>query len=99
MSNQYNQDNFFPDQLPELQDPFIVRDFRGQTVWIYPFQYNPVSKVLRVYTNIQLKVSVEDQNGQNVFNRVQPLSAVDKEFSYIYTSLFKNSSTVLNTLH
>lgn len=92
----YNQDNFFPGTLAELQDPFIVRDFRGQTVWIYPFQYNPVSKVLRVYTNIQLKVSVEDQNGQNVFNRVQPLSAVDKEFSYIYTSLFKNSSSVLN---
>ncbi|MBL0341694.1 MAG: hypothetical protein IPP71_12575 [Bacteroidetes bacterium] len=94
--DQYNQDTFFPGTLAKLQDPFIVRDFRGQTVWIYPFQYNPVSKVLRVYTNIQLTISVENQNGQNVFNRVQPLTAVDREFSYIYSSLFKNAPSVLN---
>ncbi|HMT28323.1 MAG TPA: C25 family cysteine peptidase [Bacteroidia bacterium] len=92
----YNQNSFFPGTLAQLQNPFIVRDFRGQTVWIYPFQYNPVTQLLRVYTNMELKISVENHNGQNVFNRNQSLTSVDKEFSYVYSSLFKNANSVLN---
>ena len=50
----YEQDAFFPGHLAQLRDPYIVRDLRGQTVVVYPLQYNPVTKVLRVYTDIDL---------------------------------------------
>jgi hypothetical protein len=95
-SDVYSKNSFFPGALTELQKPFIVRDFRGQTVWFYPFQYNPSTKVLRVYTNIQIKISVENQNGENVFNRTKPLASIDKEFASIYTSLFRNGGNAIN---
>ena len=44
-SDQYSIDDFYPGKLVDLRDPYIVRDFRGQTVIAYPFQYNPVQKV------------------------------------------------------
>ena len=42
----YQKDAFFPGEVAELRTPHIVRDFRGQTAVIYPFQYNPVQKLL-----------------------------------------------------
>ena len=42
----YQKDAFFPAEVAELRTPHIVRDFRGQTAVIYPFQYNPVQKLL-----------------------------------------------------
>ena len=47
----YNEDSFFPSDIVELNDPYILRDYRGQVVQINPFQYNPVSKVLKIYSN------------------------------------------------
>ena len=46
----YQKDSFFPGELSELRTPHIIRDFRGQTVIFYPFQYNPIQKTLRVYS-------------------------------------------------
>src|SRR5262249_29942760 len=48
----YGRDQFYPGSLADLQKPFIMRDVRGQAVWIYPVQYNPVTRVLRVYSSI-----------------------------------------------
>ncbi len=92
----YSKNSFFPGTLTELQKPFIVRDFRGQTVWFYPFQYNPSTKVLRVYTNIQIKISVENQNGENIFNRTSAISSIDREYASIYSSLFKNGNNAVS---
>ena len=44
----YLEDGFFPGKLADLREPYILRDFRGQTIVSYPFQYNPISKVLRI---------------------------------------------------
>lgn len=54
---EYNSNQFYPGKLTELRNPFVFRDFRGQTVVVYPFQYNPVTKVLRVYEELTVKVS------------------------------------------
>ena len=53
----YNQNQFFPGTLAELREPYIIRDFRGQTVVVYPFQYNPVTKTLKVYSELEIKVT------------------------------------------
>jgi hypothetical protein len=62
---QYLHDGFFPGQLADLQQPFVMRDLRGQSLWIYPVQYNPVTKVLRVYSNITLRVHHVGGQGTN----------------------------------
>lgn len=53
---EYNKNAFFPGKLAELGNTYHIRDNRGQAVIIYPFQYNPVTKVLRVYTQMTVKV-------------------------------------------
>ena len=37
----YQKDEFFPGEVSALRDPYIIRDYRAQTIIIYPFQYNP----------------------------------------------------------
>ncbi len=88
---EYTQNQFYPGNLVSMNDPYILRDFRGQTVITYPFQYNPVTKVLRVYNN--LTVNVHATNAVPVVNpfvRMSSLNSVNKEFSNIYGGHFLN---------
>ena len=64
---EYAVNAFFPGVIAELRKPHIIRDVRGQTVVIYPFRYNPVEKVLRVYTRLVLGVKSVGEDGENVF--------------------------------
>lgn len=52
----YAEDAFYPAALTSLQTPFIQRDVRGVALWIQPVQYNPVSKTLRVYHSLKIRV-------------------------------------------
>ncbi len=52
----YTKDAFYPGNLAEISNPFILRSERGINVTVFPYQYNPVSKVIRVYENIQIKL-------------------------------------------
>ena len=61
----YDRDEFFPEKLAELRNPYILRDSRGQTIVTYPFQYNPMSKILRVYTNLVVEIF---ENGNSNIN-------------------------------
>ena len=67
--NAYNENEFYPGNLAELRDPYIIRDLRGQTVVVYPVQYNPMTKTLRVYTEIELEVVSEGMDDRNVLSR------------------------------
>ena len=86
----YQKDAFWPGTLAQLEDPFILRDFRGQTVTIFPFQYNPVTKTLRVYTDIVVEVTSTGQPGKNTMARTRDLSNLESEFRQIYSHLFLN---------
>lgn len=88
---QYQQDAFFPGNLTDLREPYIVRDYRGQTVIVYPFQYNPVTRTLRVYTDITVRISKLNDYGTNQLVRTQPMDVVDAQFNQIYKGHFLNS--------
>ena len=64
----YKKDKFYPGNLAELDDPYILRDFRGQVLQINPFQYRPLSKKLLVYNYILVKVEFDGQNFINAYN-------------------------------
>lgn len=57
----YQKDAFYPGNVAELREAHIMRNVRGQVVDIYPFQYNPVKKTLRVYTSLKLEVQVNSK--------------------------------------
>ncbi len=90
---EYQKDEFFPSEIAYLRDPYIIRDFRGQTVVAQPYQYNPVKKVLRVYTNIVVRVVATEDGGENVLTRKKALKSINSRFGSIYSNHFLNYKT------
>jgi len=92
--NWYNENNFYPGKLAELRNPYIIRDYRGQTIWVYPFQYNPVTRELKVYTSITIKISENSNNGFNPLVRKGFPEKIDHDFSRIYARQFLNAGNM-----
>jgi len=86
----YERNEFFPGKLAELREPYILRDHRGQSVIIYPFQYNPLTKTLRVYHEITVEIIKQNNNGANPLVRDADPNRVDLEFKRIYKRHFLN---------
>lgn len=61
----YQQDAFYPAQVASLESPYILRDFRGQNIMVYPYAYNPVTKTLRVYTHMVVSAKKVSDKGEN----------------------------------
>ncbi|HRS29014.1 MAG TPA: C25 family cysteine peptidase [Phycisphaerae bacterium] len=63
---EYSANAFYPGQLVGLQAPYIMRDFRGQVLELFPFQYNPGTETLRVYTHVRVEVARRGVSTENV---------------------------------
>jgi hypothetical protein len=85
---QYKTDAFYPGPLAELREPYILRDQRGIVVTVNPFQYNPVQRVLRVYTSITVEVAEAAKSKINVLKRTG--NKHSHAFHSIYKSRFLN---------
>jgi PKD repeat protein len=92
---QYNLNKFFPGELTGTREPFIARDLRGQTMIVYPFQYNPVTKTLRVYYDMTVELYKVSENGINPMNRQGKDIKLSREFMSVYSSAFLNSDAVM----
>ncbi len=90
----YHRNEFYPGTLAQLQTPYILRDYRGQTVVIFPFQYNPVTGTLRVYHSVTIEIKQVDNAGVNPFIRYKETDHVDAEFNRIYERHFMNIQQV-----
>jgi len=90
----YEQNAFFPGKLAELNEPFIMRDVRGQALYVFPVQYNPVTKILRIYSEITVTVNYTENEGVNEFVTQKRHSAIEPEFNAMYNRLFINSSVL-----
>ena len=92
-SEKYKSNEFFPGNLAELDDSFILRDLRGQPVIFYPVQYNPVTKVLRIYDEINIEViSNPNSISNNNLSRQSNDINTSNEFLHIYDQLFINNN-------
>lgn len=92
----YQKNAFFPTEDAILREPFIMRDFRGQTIEVYPVQYNPVTRTLRIYETITVNVKFTDKPGINEFSGAKK-SKIDSEFAQIYRDLFLNYNSAKYT--
>ena len=88
----YQKNEFFPGVLATLNEPFIMRDVRGQTVFVFPVQYNPITKILRVYSEITVTVNYTEEVGINEFINKKRNKTIDTQFNQIYQNLFLNHS-------
>ena len=58
----YSKDAYYPAE-PFVMGSSYIRGVEAVTVAITPFQYNPVTKDLIVYTNVELAITFEGGNG------------------------------------
>ena len=87
----YQQDAFWPATQAYLESPYILRDFRGQNIMVRPFAYNPVSKTLRVYTDMTIAMTKVSDNGVNQkLNRKSNTIKADIEILNAYENRFIN---------
>jgi len=86
----YQRDEFFPVELVETEAPHILRDLRGMTVKINAFRYNPVKRILRIYTDVTIEVKKTAPGGENVLRRTKPFNKIDPQFDKIYRRHFIN---------
>ncbi|MBE3121504.1 MAG: hypothetical protein IMZ53_10310 [Thermoplasmata archaeon] len=88
-SDIYNQNTWYPTIIAELQEPYYLRDFRGQVVTIHPFQYNPIEATLRFYNDITIEISPTKQITTNSMTQY-PLAKIDSDFLALYEHHFIN---------
>jgi hypothetical protein len=89
----YGCNEFYPGNFASLREPYILRDFRGQTVEVYPVQYNPVTKILRVYKEIKVNIYKAEGKGVNELIDQRKNKNVYSEFDNIYRRNFLNYTT------
>ena len=93
----YSRDAFFPEVNVGLYEPYILRDFRGQNIIVYPFAYNPATQTLRVYHDMTIVMYKVGQGGANVKeNRRSNVVRIDPDFKNIYQNHFINYQQALN---
>ena len=56
-SNYYSKNKFYPDNIAELSAPHGLRDNLISNIILNPYQYNPVSGLLKQYTRIRIRVT------------------------------------------
>ena len=86
----YDGAEWYPTKMAALREPFILRDYRGTVVEINPFQYNPASRMLRVYESITIEITSEGHDNINVLERRRPFASVDPDFDLLYSRRFLN---------
>ena len=86
----YAQNSFFPAAQAQLDHPYILRDFRGQNILVYPFAYNPVTKTLRVYTQLTLTMCKTGDNGSNAKMSRRSVTKMAPEAEAMYQHRFIN---------
>ncbi len=84
----YQSNGYYPTSLSRLSEPFIVRDYRGITVYMQPFVYYPATQTLRIYTRIKLSVNNNGIDNVNVLTAAKSSSSA--WFENIYKGLFLN---------
>jgi len=63
---------FYPPEIVKISDPAVMRGHRLVQVSVTPYQYNPVTRELRVLTNLQLDFQFTGENPVNQVTRVLP---------------------------
>ena len=86
----YSTNAFFPTRLVELDEPYIQRDVRGQNMMVTPVQYNPVTKVLRVYHHLVLSMEKVGDDSRNIIENRNRSFVLDPEFKAIYQNRYIN---------
>jgi gingipain R len=77
----YSKNEFYPGKLAMCSAPFLLRELRGQTIKLFPYQYNPVTKVLRFYKNLSVHLKFTNTSSENELFSITNSMLGEREFS------------------
>ena len=80
--------SFYPAKLATADAPFLMRDVRGSVVRLHPFQYNPVTGILRVYKKMKVEVSFSGTDDRNVPTGIR--HTIDQSMEELFRKMFIN---------
>ena len=86
----YSQNAFYPSSQAVLETPYIIRDFRGQNIMVRPFAYNPMTKTLRVYSEMTIAMDKVSDNGVNQKVSRKSTQKIAPEIKDAYSHRFIN---------
>jgi len=86
----YDADAFYPGEVVALRRPYILRKYRGTVIDFNPFQYNPVTRTLRVYTQATVELAKVGIDTVNVLDDQGPAEETSLAFHQIYKRHFIN---------
>ena len=86
---EYTQDAFYPGALATLDGAYVQGQYRGQALHFNSVQYNPVTRVLRFYTEIEIAVYPTGVTGANTLPSTVP-DRVNLTMNEMYGSRFLN---------
>ena len=92
----YEEDTWFPQTLATLDDPYILRDYRGQVIQINPIQYNPYLHQIRIIQTIDIKIYPDGPGEINVLTPSAQDNKIDKDFKELYKHRFLNYDLITN---
>jgi len=86
----------WPEETVVLEEPYVLRELRGQVVRFFPFKYYPQTRMLRVYQRIDVEIQLllGAQGAQSEF-RLRP----DRTFRNLYGRHFLNYGTGVDALY
>ncbi|RLC45042.1 MAG: hypothetical protein DRH57_08680, partial [Candidatus Cloacimonadota bacterium] len=85
--NIYQQNVWYPENVINPLDPYILRKSRGMVVEVFPFQYNPTTQELRVYTNIVVEI---DNVGPGKVNVLESTFLDENRVDFTFNSIYRN---------
>lgn len=86
----YQQGLVWPQASAELDQPYVLRDVRGQTVRFRPFRYDAARGVLQVASRMVVEVDGAPGAGLNELDRATPPAVLDRDFARLYEQRFLN---------
>ncbi len=86
----YQSAGSYPESVSRLSEPFIIRDYRGITVYFQPFVYFPATQTLRVYTRLRLSVDNTGIDNTNAITSAK--TSASSWFDNVYKGMFLNYS-------
>jgi hypothetical protein len=87
-SDVYKKNRFHPQSIATVGEPYLLREVRGVAVTLSPFAYNPVTKTLRVYTQLTIALVFEGEDDRNTLKRDK--TALNPYFAPLYQEHFVN---------
>jgi subtilisin-like proprotein convertase family protein/type IV secretory pathway protease TraF len=89
----YQQGGVFPAASVEAGSPFILRDWRGMSVHVYPCRYDFDRGLLLVLERLTLEITTTGDEGPNCKTRLAP-PVIDPVMDSVYRRVFLNYASL-----